>query len=87
MIAMQVNCLHSYHPREGRSRKYRDDAQGAGRSRRQVIAGLCPPATRDRGGRPDPEEAAERARAIVARSKVTAGDVLDVIASVREARS
>jgi antitoxin FitA len=34
-----------------------------------------------------PEEAAERARAIAARSKVTAGDVLDVIASVREARS
>jgi hypothetical protein len=34
-----------------------------------------------------PEEAAERARAIGARSKVTVGDVLDVIASVREARS
>jgi plasmid stability protein len=34
-----------------------------------------------------PEEAAEQARAIAARSKVSAGDVLDVIASVREARS
>lgn len=34
-----------------------------------------------------PEEAAERARAIAARSKVTAGDVVNVIASVREARS
>ena len=34
-----------------------------------------------------PEEAAERARAIAARSQVTAGDVLDVIASVRGARS
>ena len=34
-----------------------------------------------------PGEAAERARAIAARSQVTAGDVLDVIASAREARS
>ena len=34
-----------------------------------------------------PDEAAERARAIAARSKVSAGDVLDVIASVRDARS
>lgn len=34
-----------------------------------------------------PEEAAEQAREIAARSKVTAGDVLDVITSVREARS
>lgn len=34
-----------------------------------------------------PEEAAEQARAIAARSKVTADDVLDAITSVREGRS
>lgn len=33
-----------------------------------------------------PEEAAERARDIAARSKVTADDVMDVIAAMREAR-
>jgi hypothetical protein len=34
-----------------------------------------------------PEEAAERARAIAARSTVTADDVVDAIAEMREARS
>lgn len=33
-----------------------------------------------------PEEAAERARDIAARSQVTADDVLDVITAMREAR-
>lgn len=33
-----------------------------------------------------PEEAAERAREIAARSEVTADDVLDVITAIREAR-
>ena len=33
-----------------------------------------------------PEEAAERARAIAARSSVTAADVVDAIAAIREAR-
>jgi antitoxin FitA len=33
-----------------------------------------------------PEEAAERARDIAARSEVTADDVIDVIAAMREAR-
>ena len=33
-----------------------------------------------------PEEAAERARAIAARSEVAADDVLDVITAMREAR-
>jgi plasmid stability protein len=34
-----------------------------------------------------PEEAAERARDIAARSKVTADDVVDVITAMREARA
>jgi plasmid stability protein len=34
-----------------------------------------------------PEEAAEQARTISARSKVTAGDVTDAISAMREARS
>lgn len=34
-----------------------------------------------------PEEAAERARTIAARSSVSADDVLNVLAAVREARS
>jgi antitoxin FitA len=34
-----------------------------------------------------PEEAAERARAIAARSSVTAADVVDAIAAIREARA
>lgn len=34
-----------------------------------------------------PEEAAERARSIAARSKVTADDVVAAIAAVREART
>ncbi|MCW2875399.1 hypothetical protein [Actinacidiphila oryziradicis] len=34
-----------------------------------------------------PEEAAERARAIAARSTVTADDVVDAIAEMREARA
>jgi plasmid stability protein len=34
-----------------------------------------------------PEEAAERARAIAARSSVTADDVVDAIAEMREARA
>lgn len=34
-----------------------------------------------------PEEAAERARAIAARSSVTADDVVDAIADMREARA
>jgi plasmid stability protein len=34
-----------------------------------------------------PEEAAERARTIAARSAVTADDVVDAIAQMREARS
>jgi plasmid stability protein len=33
-----------------------------------------------------PEEAAERARDIAARSEVTADDVIDVITTIREAR-
>lgn len=34
-----------------------------------------------------PEEAAERARTIAARSKVTADDVVDAITAVRESRA